>query len=121
MWVFLNNAFLSIVHKDCEPDQLMVRARRRGDIERVFPGAEVTEYTRSDYMFRAPVSREEIAKALTVQVAFLNYDNFKNSIEDPGLHSAAERVWDVMAKLQEKPPYSGYIWDYDHDAWKKGR
>ena len=25
MWICLNNAFLSIVHKDCAPDELLVR------------------------------------------------------------------------------------------------
>lgn len=39
MWVFLNNSFLSIVaHRD-KPDVLIVRARRAGDIEAIFPQA----------------------------------------------------------------------------------
>jgi hypothetical protein len=31
-WIMLNNAFFSIVKKDCPVDHLLVRARRPGDI-----------------------------------------------------------------------------------------
>jgi hypothetical protein len=37
MGIFLNDAFLSIVDKDGDGTTLLVRARRKGDIERVFP------------------------------------------------------------------------------------
>ena len=37
MWIFLSDSFLSIVaHRD-KPGVLLVRARRAGDIEAVFP------------------------------------------------------------------------------------
>ena len=36
MWLMMNDCFLSIVAKDCKEDELLVRARRPGDIERVF-------------------------------------------------------------------------------------
>ena len=55
MWVMLNDCFFSIVSKDCARDELMVRARRPGDIEKVFPNAKVTEYTVSDYQDRKSV------------------------------------------------------------------
>jgi len=44
MWIMTNNSYLSIVSKDCGPAELLVRARRAGDIERVFPDAKVTLY-----------------------------------------------------------------------------
>ena len=34
MWICLNNAFLSVVSKDCRPDELLVRARRKGELLR---------------------------------------------------------------------------------------
>ena len=55
MWLCLNNAFLSIVDKDCAPDELLVRARRDGDIERVFPKAEVEVTLGNDYRCRARI------------------------------------------------------------------
>ena len=42
MWIMLSDCFLSIVSKDCGPAELLVRARRAGDIEKVFPNAKVT-------------------------------------------------------------------------------
>ena len=36
MWIMMSDCFLSIVRKDCSPGQLLVRARREGDIEKVF-------------------------------------------------------------------------------------
>ena len=53
MWIFLTDAFLSIVDKDGDGTTLLVRARRAGDIERVFPGAEVIEGASSDCRCRA--------------------------------------------------------------------
>ena len=41
MWIMLSDSFLSIVHKDCAQDELLVRARRPSDIESVFPDAKV--------------------------------------------------------------------------------
>jgi len=43
MWIYMNNAFLSIVQDDDVPGMLLVRARRSGDIESVFPDAEACE------------------------------------------------------------------------------
>src|SRR6516162_978255 len=48
MWIMTNNSYLSVVSKDCGPAELLVRARRAGDIERVFPDAKVTRNTNSD-------------------------------------------------------------------------
>jgi hypothetical protein len=85
------DAFLSIVSKDCKPSELLVRARRPGDIEKIFPHAKVTEYDKSDYQFRAVVTRVAV----------------KASVRDSDLHRAYNEVWGTMAKLQPKAPYSG--------------
>jgi hypothetical protein len=109
MWVMLNDAFFSIVSKDCAPDELMVRARRPGDIEKVFPetAGKVTEYTASDYHYRARVKRCDIARALAKEVASITYSNFKSSVKDYDLHNAYMRVWNAMADLQPQAPYAG--------------
>jgi hypothetical protein len=52
MWIMTNNSYLSIVSKDCGLAELLVRARRAGDIEKVFPNAKVTRQTDSDYLYR---------------------------------------------------------------------
>ena len=107
MWIMLNDCFFSIVSKDCSRDELMVRARRPGDIEKVFPGTKVTEYTASDYHYRAAISKDEIKTAMCGEIDRVSYSNFKSSVQDHPLHMAYLSVWDAMAKLQPKAPYSG--------------
>ena len=59
MWVCLNSAFLSIVQPSssdplAKGDMPLVRARRRGDIERAFSDpVKVVEVPGRDYQFRA--------------------------------------------------------------------
>ncbi|CAB3645512.1 hypothetical protein [Paraburkholderia rhynchosiae] len=106
MWIFLSDSFLSIVDASTEPGTLLVRARREGDIEQVFPGANVVSVVGRDYLFRAAVPRQSVAQALVDQVMNLTYPNFKSSCSDPHLHRAYAAVWSVMATLQPYEPYA---------------
>jgi hypothetical protein len=133
MWIFLNDAFLSIVHKDCAKDEVLVRARIKGDLEKVFndetlfkanPGLKpvtVTRYTKSDYLYRAVVKRDHMRAVMAAELDRVVYNNFKASTRDNKLHNAYNAVWGVMAKLQEVPPYSGNnsfgagLFDYGDD------
>lgn len=103
MWVMLSDSFLSIVSKDCADDELLVRARRPGDIENVFPDAVVTESVRNDYRYRAVVKREAVVAALAAEVDRIRYDNFKNSVANDDLYDAYAAVWSVMARLGARP------------------
>jgi len=104
MWIMMNNSFLSIVSKDCGPAELLVRARRAGDIERVFPHAKVTRNTNSDYLYRAVLPRDAVKQALAAMIDHIDYPNFKDSVEDSSLHAAYVSVWCAMAGLQHPPP-----------------
>jgi hypothetical protein len=106
MWLSLNKCFLSIVHKDCKPDELLVRARGKGDIEKVFPAAIGKRTKGTDYLFRAVVKRIDVSNALRDEVMAIDYDNFKDSVRDDELHRAYSSVWSVMSRLQEGGPYS---------------
>lgn len=108
MWLFLNNAFLSVVDKAPDPSQLVVRARCPGHIEAVFPKAKVVDDATGDYQFRAFIDRADVADAMFKAVMNIGYNNFKNSIKDRRYHDACSRVWGVMSGLQPKRPYSGY-------------
>jgi len=105
MWIMTNNSYLSIVSKDCGPAELLVRARRAGDIEQVFPDATVIKSTNTDYAFRAVLQRSAVKAAIANQIDNINYGNFKNSVEDTALHAAYVSVWCAMAGLQRPPPY----------------
>lgn len=104
MWIFLSNAFLSVVADRDDPHgpRLLVRARRAGDIERVFPEAAPFRVSGSDYAFRAWLPRQRVAEALSEQAQALASPNFKNSIRDPAYHDAALKVWGVMHRYQQQ-------------------
>lgn len=100
MWVFMSNAFLSIVAHRTKPGVLLVRARRAGDIRAAFPrrGVEVTPA--ADYRYRAEIPGCEVAAAIARQVCAIDYDNFKGSVHDGPRHDAYMRVWSAMAAYQ---------------------
>ena len=90
MWIMLNNAFLSIVENRNKKDELLVRARIKGDIERVFPEADSFQDEQADYKYRAFVLRKEVEKVIALKVSEINYGNFKGSIspDDRSRHDA---------------------------------
>lgn len=106
MWIMLNDAFLSIVHKDCGRNELMVRARREGDIERIFPRANVSRSTDTDYLYRAVLPRSEVEFAMVGELRRITYSNFKDTVTDKPLHHAYLGVWNRMAELQTPRPFS---------------
>lgn len=102
MWVFLRDSFLSIVDKGDDTGQtLLVRARRAGDIETVFPDAEVIEGAGCDYAFRARIDREQVAQAMADQVRAVTYPNFKGAVKERARHDAYLCVWNAMYSYQE--------------------
>ena len=56
MWVYLNNSFLSIVENMDDSRLPHVRARKKDDIEAVFPDADVLATPAGDYKYRADIS-----------------------------------------------------------------
>jgi hypothetical protein len=103
MWVFLSDSFLSIVDKgDPSGKTLLVRARRKGDIERAFPGAEVVTGGGTDYRYRARLDRTIVAKKVADSVMNLDYENFKNTVKERDRHDAYLQVWDAMYAYQAR-------------------
>ena len=100
MWLFAPNGFVSIVEDKENPECLLVRGRVKGDIEALFPGAEVTMTPQRDYRFRASLPRGLVASVVAGHVESINYDNFKNSTA-PDRHNPYLEIWGTMYRLQE--------------------
>jgi hypothetical protein len=96
MWIFLNNAFLSIVSDKGNPDNLLVRARRHGDIQRIFPRAKVAITPEADYRYRARVPRTLVAEKIASQIAGIDYTNFTASVTDESRQMGYRPVWRQM-------------------------
>lgn len=91
MWVYLKSAFLSIVADRDAEERLLVRARIKGDIERVFPDAQTSHTPKADYHYRASVSRLAVADTLREAALAIDYPNFKARVGADDL--ARERLY----------------------------
>ena len=120
MWLSLKDAFLSVVHKDCKKNELMVRARMAGHIERYFPKAKVVKNAGTDYAFRAVVKRTEVAAVVTKYIMETTADNFKNSVKDRALHDAYLGCWSSMMRYQTQaaPKRKGRKSAFDLEDYK---
>ena len=79
MWIQFNNAFLSIVENRDNKLELLVRARVKGDIEKIFPDADVFQDDSADYKYRVFISKAKVAAKMMFKIKDIKYDNFKNS------------------------------------------
>lgn len=102
MWIFLKDAFLSIVAKEVGSDTLIVRARLPGDLEAAFPGCIVTETRHRDYRFRTALSRHVVATRLFAEAMETQATNFKDSVPDDERHDTYYGVWRVMHEAQRQ-------------------
>ncbi|GAB4481868.1 MAG: hypothetical protein OHK0044_30610 [Burkholderiaceae bacterium] len=100
MWICLSDAFYSIVAHRSRPGHLLVRARRQGDIERLWPDADVSDTPAADYRYRAIVPADRVAHAIAGAVRSIDYGNFKASVHDDALAAAYGKVWAILAALQ---------------------
>lgn len=84
MWIFLNDAFLSVVQSDRDPGLFAVRARQRQDLRNAFPSLkpeQIVEGDRhQDYAYRAFLPKAEVELLLMQRLHDLDYTNFKASI-----------------------------------------
>ena len=71
---------MSIVENRHNKNELLVRSRVKGDIEKIFPDAEVIENNDADYLFRAFLPRGQVSEAIKKEVDMIDYDNFKDSV-----------------------------------------
>jgi hypothetical protein len=101
MWIFINDAFFSIVQDESNHSNLLVRSRFSGDITNVFPDAKVLRTPHRDYLYRTTMPRKTVEDAIASEIARINYPNFKDSVEDKPRAIIYSKVWDVMFRAQE--------------------
>lgn len=115
MWIFLNDAFLSVVADRANPRNLLVRARVEGDIERCFI-APVTYTPKRDYPYRASVPREQVSAVMQTRIDAIDYSNFKMSVADEDRHFAYLNVWTVMVAFQNRLKKMHQRWNWRRHA-----
>ncbi len=106
MWVFFNDAFLSVVASDVDPSVFAVRARKRQDLLNAFPDCQpIKGKPAQDYAWRAFINRIEVEDLVLSRLRDLEYTNFKGSIDERTAegeerHSAYLSVWSAMLRWQ---------------------
>jgi hypothetical protein len=113
MWIFLNDAFISIVQHPEIKNMLVVRARLKGDLEALFPKAKIEETPMRDYRFRTFLKKVVVGQMLFDRTLSLDYGNFKGSVPYGPRHDAYLRVWGVMYGAQNSAQQAermGRIW-----------
>ena len=108
MWVFTKNSYISVVEHRDRPNDVMIRARRRRHLVRLFPKREkqIVKTPNADYMWRLVVSKKEMAKVLSEYILRnLTYDNFKGAQEmEPDMPEWMEflhAVWHAGYRMQQ--------------------
>jgi hypothetical protein len=103
VWIFTTQGFVSIVEDRNDSRNLLVRARLRGDIERLFPKVKVQETPTADYRFRASIPRELVADRLGRLPYETTYPNFKDAVSkvaaDPHVDVRRFRYHGVWAEM----------------------
>ena len=109
MWLFTQNSFLSVVQHRTQQHNVLVRARVKEHIIRLFPKAvkQIQRNDEADYRWRLLVSKQDLAEVVSAYILQnLDYDNFKDSQEadDPAWMRFLHEVWAEGLKLQKLPP-----------------
>lgn len=107
MWLYCRSGFFSAVEHFDRPDTIHVRARFRGDLERLCSvhgvKAAVTETPDGDYRYRMDFSRGDWARIASAEASAIDYHNFKDAVHDGTERDAAYLgAWAAMRRGQER-------------------
>jgi len=103
MWLFTKNSFISVVQHRDQPHDVLVRARDKSHLARLFPEKQIQEDTEADYRYRLVVPKKEFAKVVSDYIMQnLDYDNFKAAQDsgDPAWTRFLHAVWTEGLRLQ---------------------
>ncbi|HZU35487.1 MAG TPA: hypothetical protein VFA18_06255 [Gemmataceae bacterium] len=109
MWIFTTCGFFSIVQKP-NTTHLTVRSRARLDLDHLrtqyLPELSATVANAgTDYPYRATVSHEAFAKALSRIARDIDYGNFKDEVAARMGHERASvygRIWSALLDLEQE-------------------
>jgi hypothetical protein len=104
MWLLTKKSFVSVVQHRTQPDDVLVRARDKSHLARLFPKKQIQEDAEADYRYRLIVPKKELAKVVSDYIMQnLNYDNFKaaQDMDDPAWTRFLHAVWKEGLRLQQ--------------------
>ena len=111
MWIFTPTGFLSVVEHRDDSCCLLVRARALEDLKEIseFAMQEIIEMPEADYRYRVEVARVTFAAFMRVQIAEIDYPNFKGRLHEQNRSAIAiereqfaYRVWQAGYQYQRQ-------------------
>ena len=111
MWIFTPTGFLSVVEHRDDSRCLLVRARAQEDLKGIseFAVQEIIEMPEADYRYRVEVARVTFAAFMRVQIAEIDYPNFKGRLHEQNRSAIAiereqfaYRVWQAGYQYQRQ-------------------
>ena len=124
MWIFFPDGFISVVADRQDSDTLLLRSRRLDHLQQFCRGIEQLppeldpvdsqmvlyryyEHSNSDYQYRIILPRRKFKELFSCHVNRLDYDNFKDSINDDDFHDCCVEVWrSISVTLEERDRWS---------------
>lgn len=103
MYVFTENAFLSLTSHEFDERLLEVRAKFQGDLERTFPESEVAFSPGEDFPYWTSVSRERAAERIALRVEHIGYRRFNPTSEEPWRQTTYHDVESVLKMAHQEP------------------
>ena len=94
MWLFCKSGFFSAVAHLDKPGTILLRARFRGDLERLCAAhdldtATIAETPEADYRFRMELPKADWARVAAEEAAAIDYPNFTAATHDGTARDAA--------------------------------
>jgi hypothetical protein len=100
MWFCFNDGFVSAVQDVKNKNLLVVRARRREHLENIFPDTKILVNAGTDYKYRVYIEKQKFALIVKERILDINYDNFKNSVDDNDLRKLYGDFWYLHYRYQ---------------------
>jgi hypothetical protein len=110
MWIFTDLGFFSVVAHREQVGVLLVRARVRSDLEalraRLPLEPKIVTTNAADYRYRMLVPTETFAAVMADAVRSIDYDNFKDAVDERQGHDRAHvylGIWDHLRSWLQRP------------------
>lgn len=104
MWIAMNDSFVSIVQHKEDKKLVVVRARVKKDLINLFPrfAESIITTDKSDYRFRLILDKDFVSSVISRRVDGIDYENFKDSVQEPWRKAAYMKIWQIMLNIQDR-------------------
>lgn len=103
MWICTTKGMVSIKQDSRMEDVLVVRARARKVLERLFPDyKEYVQAVGQDYPYRIFVTKELVAEIISQEILDIDYGNFKNTVSDPEYSRFLMTTWGQGLRMEDE-------------------